>query len=134
MYPRETWQKLLRKANELDINKGGYCDTRSGVINFWCGPDNKPDEWIWEIEKHQLDYPREYVGAVTPAWDDESDLIVAFSISSTNYAMKQAEELSYRREKLYENRAEDLAWVKAEFEKLWQATLKTMPKPKITAP
>lgn len=130
---RETWQKLLRKANELDLNKGGYCDARSGVINFWCGPDNKPDDWTWEIEKHQLEYPREYVGDVTPVWDEEGN-IVAFSITSTNYAMKRAEGLDYRQKELYENRKEDLTWVKAEFYNLWQATFPTLPKPKTTTP
>ena len=48
--------------------------------------------------------------------------------------MKQTEGLNYRQKQLYENRAEDLAWVKAEFEKLWQATFPTLPKPKTTAP
>lgn len=129
---RETWRNLLRKANELDINKGGYCDARSGVINFWCGPENKPDGFLWDIEKHQLDYPREYVGDVTPVWSDESDLIVAFSIKSQNYAIKHAQELDYRQKEPYENRKEDLTWVKAEFVKLWQATFPTLPKPKIT--
>jgi hypothetical protein len=99
MHPKETWQQLLRKANELDINKGGYCDARSGVINFWCGPENKPKDWMWNIEKHQLNYPREYIGDATPVWDEEGNL-VAFSITSTNYTMKEAERLDYLKNQL----------------------------------
>ena len=134
MYPRETWRRLLCKANDLDINKGGYCDARLGVINFWCGPENKPSDWSWEIEKHQLNYPREYIGCVTPVWDAEGDLIFAFSIKSTNYAIKYAQESDYLKKEPYENRPKDLTWVKAEFDKLWQATFPTLPKPKTTTP
>jgi len=134
MYPRETWRKLLRKANDLDLNNGGYCDARSGAINFWCGPENKPEGWTGEIEKPQLLYPRDYVGSVTPVWDEEGNLISAFSLKSQNLAIKYAPELDYRQKELYENRAEDLTWVNAEFHKLWQATFPTLPKPKIKIP
>ena len=48
--------------------------------------------------------------------------------------MKYAQKLDYRQKEVYENRKEDLTWVKAEFEKLWHATFPTLPKPKITEP
>jgi hypothetical protein len=38
----QEWRELLRKAQEFDINAGGYADPRGGCINFWVGPDNKP--------------------------------------------------------------------------------------------
>jgi len=40
---RSEWFALRQYAFELDLNKGAYCDARLGAVNFWCGPDNKPD-------------------------------------------------------------------------------------------
>src|SRR5260370_3404340 len=61
---RAEWLELRKYAHELDIDKGSYYDARIGVVNFWCGPDNKPLDWPdVEINKGTLKFPRDYVGA-----------------------------------------------------------------------
>jgi len=65
--PAWRWRQLLSLAREHDINCGGYCDGRSGCINFWCGPDDQPDDPDWKrvnIRKGALNFPRSYVGGV----------------------------------------------------------------------
>ena len=61
---RTEWLELRRYAQELSIDQGSYYDARIGVVNFWCGPDNKPLDWPHvEINKGTLRFPRDYVGA-----------------------------------------------------------------------
>ena len=61
-------QNMKRIAHQFDINAGGYCDTRMGTINFWCGPDDKPEGWEADITEGALDFPRAYVGCVN--WEN----------------------------------------------------------------
>jgi hypothetical protein len=55
-------------GKELDINNGGYFDTRMGAINIWCGPDDKPESWEAEILPADLNYPRCIVGSLEWEW------------------------------------------------------------------
>jgi len=64
------FQAVMNEARRRDLNRDGVCDARSGVVNFWCTPDDKPDGWDAEITQGALDFPREYVGGVYFEWDD----------------------------------------------------------------
>lgn len=60
-----TWQKMLRWAHALDLNKNGLYDARGGAINVWASPQDKPPGWEKvEITQGALDYPRELVGTI----------------------------------------------------------------------
>lgn len=76
-------RKLLEFGREDDINRGGYCDARSGVVNFWCGPENKPICW-GEPTQGALDYPRDYVGGLYWTLDDTN---TGLCIDLTPYAL-----------------------------------------------
>jgi len=55
---------MLDKAIELDINRGGLWDARSGAINLWCSPTDKPRGWEnVKIDKCALNYPRSFVAS-----------------------------------------------------------------------
>lgn len=62
---------LVGLGNERDVNKGGYCDARSGCVNFWCGPEDKPRLWTEEITQGDLEYPRTYVGGLYWNWSED---------------------------------------------------------------
>jgi hypothetical protein len=53
-------------------------DARSGCINLWCSPDDKPACWKRPITRGGLSHPREYVGALGWDWrdDDQAELYV----------------------------------------------------------
>lgn len=62
--PALVWERMKRKGIELDLNKGGLWDTRSGCINLWASPEDHPDDPDWhrvEIRRRALEYPRSYV-------------------------------------------------------------------------
>lgn len=59
--------KILAVGREFDVDKGGYYDARSGAVNFWCGPEDKPSCWDQEIIQGALNYPRDYVSGLY--WD-----------------------------------------------------------------
>src|SRR5262249_62215855 len=42
---REFVQRLLATGRAFDLETGGLSDARSGVINVWCSPDDKPACW-----------------------------------------------------------------------------------------
>ena len=60
----EIIRNMHRVAKEFDLNRGGYCDNRLGCINFWCGPDDKPEGWDIKVEQGCLDFPRACVGTL----------------------------------------------------------------------
>lgn len=68
---RRTARRMMEIGRERDINRGGYCDARSGCINFWCGPDDRPDCWPAAITQGGLNHPRDYVGAVYFEWEGD---------------------------------------------------------------
>ena len=88
---RDVWYKMLKIAHELDLNKGGICDARSGAINLWVSPEDKPSDYIWEITKGALNYPREYLAGLYGQFVDENTVELYLEI--TNYArMDEARE------------------------------------------
>lgn len=68
---RRTVRRMLEIGHQRDINRGGYCDARSGCVNFWCGPDDRPEGWPADIDGGALNYPRDYVGGVYFEWVGE---------------------------------------------------------------
>lgn len=65
-------RKMQRVGKDFDVNKGGYCDARMGCINFWCGPDDKPEGWEQQIAQGALEYPRAVVGTLYWKWNDDA--------------------------------------------------------------
>jgi hypothetical protein len=66
-------RKILAVGHEFDINKGGYYDARSGCVNFWAGPEDKPTCWDKKILQGALDYPRDYVGGLYWEYNEEKN-------------------------------------------------------------
>ncbi|HKB36504.1 MAG TPA: hypothetical protein VKD72_08630 [Gemmataceae bacterium] len=67
---RDFLLRLLATGHAFDLERGGHYDARSGVINIWCSPDDKPACWGVEITRGGLPHPREYVGALGWEWND----------------------------------------------------------------
>jgi len=83
--PLSTFQLLLDAGRKHDINDGGLWDARSGVVNFWCSPEDKPEFWR-EPTQGTLNHPRDYVGGVY--YDHDEGQIF---ISVTPYTMLDAQ-------------------------------------------
>src|SRR5581483_3521744 len=75
---KDTIYKMLAVGSEFDVNKNGLFDARSGCVNVWCSPDDKPDCWDIPITKGGLHYPREYVGGIHWEWDEKTDKFSIF--------------------------------------------------------
>jgi hypothetical protein len=104
---REFVQRLLATGRAFDLEKGGLYDARSGVVNVWASPDDKPTCWSQPIRRGGLSYPREYVGALAWDWldDDRAELYVEVA----PYALFERR----RREPLPEPAWQEvLAWVR----------------------
>jgi hypothetical protein len=67
------WRAVLRVGHDVDINKGGLWDARSGCVNIWAAPDDKPEGWPANVEITQggLDYPRSFVADVSMQWPED---------------------------------------------------------------
>ena len=119
---------IQAEGNRRDLNRNGYYDVRSGAINIWCGPDDKPACWPEEISQGCLDYPREVVGTVYWNWDDQGRLVQPFieadpiqlrrnlSPRTDGYAAELPEEVL----------RECLEWCKRKWEELKAAALGTL--------
>jgi hypothetical protein len=66
----------IETARDLDLNKGGLWDGRSGAINLWASPEDRPTGWPEEVEIRQmaLAYPRAYVATFDMQWPSDSNL------------------------------------------------------------
>jgi hypothetical protein len=117
---RQEWFWLLKKAHDFDLDAGGYADPRSGCINFWVGPDNKPPGYDHPITAGTLDYPREYLGEVFPQWDEQAEHIIGWEISTTDYEGREKARGHYT---VFQNLPEHVKWVKREFSQLHQIIL-----------
>lgn len=83
-------RKMQRVGKDFDINKGGYCDSRMGCINFRCGPDDKPEGWEPTIIPAALNYPRAVVG--TLYWefhDDAGPFPPTLSVEASPYELDE---------------------------------------------
>lgn len=75
--------RLLQTGQRHDINRGGLYDARSGCVNIWCSPQDKPSCWDVEIDAGALNYPRSYVGALY--WEWEEDELATLRVEVTPY-------------------------------------------------
>ncbi len=75
---RSLLRQFLATGRAWDLERGGLYDARSGVVNIWCGPHDKPACWNQPISQGGLSYPREYVGGLYWEWhdDDQAELFV----------------------------------------------------------
>src|ERR1051326_6955853 len=76
-------QCVLQAGQRHDINHGGLYDARSGAVNIWCSPEDKPGCWDVSVDAGDLDYPRSYVGALDWEWT-EADVAEVF-VEATPY-------------------------------------------------
>lgn len=81
---REIWQKMVKLALDMDIDKGGLYDVRSGVINIWCSRDDHPKDWCFPIRKGALKYPREFLASIYACYLEDGR--VELHVGITNYA------------------------------------------------
>jgi hypothetical protein len=78
---RRAWDRMLRLSGELDLNKGGYYDGRSGCINLWCGPEDKPESWKdIDITKGALNFPRSYIGCIDAEFINDDTIEIQVSV------------------------------------------------------
>jgi len=68
---REFVQRLIAVGHEFDVNKNGSYDSRSGAVNIWASPTDKPTCWTQYIMRGALNYPRSYCGTLSWDWDNE---------------------------------------------------------------
>lgn len=85
---RATVHKILSTGRAFDISSGGMYDARSGVVNFWCSPEDKPTCWDKEILPGDLGHPRDYVGGLY--WDWLDDDRVKLRLDATPYQLLDA--------------------------------------------
>jgi hypothetical protein len=104
---REFLRRLLATGRAFDLERGGIYDSRSGVVNVWASPDEKPACWNRTISQGGLRYPREYVGAL--GWEWRDDHRAELYVEAAPYAL-----LEHRRpEPLPEQSWQELlAWVR----------------------
>ncbi len=88
-------QRLLDIGHKLDINKGGIFDSRSGVVNIWASPTEKPSCWNEEIIQGCLDFPRDYVGGLY--WEFQDENKYKLYIDASPYALLNGPDRSENR-------------------------------------
>lgn len=84
---RDTIQKLLAVGHQFDLNKNGLYDARSGVVNVWASPEDKPTCWTPEITQGTLNFPRDYVGGLY--WDWLDDHSATLYLDATPYGLTE---------------------------------------------
>jgi len=83
---RSVWVKMLRIASDLDLDKGGIYDARSGCINIWVSPEDKPEDYNFEINRGRLKYPRNYLATIYANYVNDNKVELYLTI--TNYARR----------------------------------------------
>jgi hypothetical protein len=78
-------RQFLATGRAWDLERGGLYDARSGVVNIWCSPDDKPACWDAKITLGGLRYPREYVGGL--GWEWQGDDQAALYVEAAPYAL-----------------------------------------------
>lgn len=127
--PREDWIAARRAAEELDLDRGGYCDARRpDRIHFWAGPDNKPEGFEYALLIGLFPEPRAYLGVA------RAELIhielVQVTLEVCNEAAREAavaaaeaagqppEEVQEAGRRALAGSAADLEWLQREFLRL----------------
>jgi hypothetical protein len=112
--------KLLQVGNEFDLQKDGLYDARSGIVNIWASPDDKPACWYGEITQGGLNYPRDYVGAL--GWDYIDDNEYELYIEASPFSLFERNGRTVRKELTEEEWSEIFRWVKEKAEMLIRLT------------
>jgi len=81
---RIVWQKMLEIAHDFDLDKGGVYDARSGVINLWVAPEDKPSDYTFKITKGALRYPRNFLASIYGEFTEDGTVELYMAIH--NYA------------------------------------------------
>ena len=76
----EDIRKMLRVGRNFDLETGGCCDARMGCINFWAGPDDKPEGYDAEITQGALSYPKAVVGSLMWTAPEEGHEIEGYQL------------------------------------------------------
>jgi hypothetical protein len=137
--PRE-WRAVLRAARELDLNHGGYWDGRSGAVNAWCGPDDKPAGWPAEVEitRGALAHPRSFVASCWLQWPDDgpvdwdTDQALPVVAHITVYDVRDWQQRRRRTDpdQRVTGRARgDVAWLKRHWRELLALARSRLPRP-----
>jgi hypothetical protein len=104
---RNLLRQLLASGRAWDLEQGGLYDARSGVVNIWCSPTDKPACWNTPISRGGLRYPREYVGGLY--WDWQDDDHAEMYVEAAPYGLLEQR----RRKPLSEQEWQDiLAWLR----------------------
>jgi hypothetical protein len=82
---RNAVRQLVHTAQQHDIETGGLYDARSGCINVWCSPEDKPNCWDIAVEAGGLDFPRSYVGSLEWEWNENAEDNAALYVEATPY-------------------------------------------------
>lgn len=85
---RDLVHKILAVGHEFDVNRNGLYDARSGCVNVWCSPTDKPECWDIPVSQGCLKFPREYVGGIYWEWNEPSDKFSIY-IETTPYDLER---------------------------------------------
>lgn len=116
-------RELLRRGHERDVNKGGLCDSRSGCVNFWCSPEDKPDCWATEIIQGSLAYPRAYVGGLYWNWREDDTVTFYVDVSPFDLLRDGAGRTRQLSDETWES---VLAWIEAKAMELINETQRSL--------
>jgi hypothetical protein len=137
--PRE-WRAVLQVAHELDLNQGGYWDGRSGAVNAWCGPDDKPAGWPAEVEitRGALAHPRSFVAACWLEWPEDgaarwdSDQALPIVADITVYDVRDWQQRRRRTnpdQRVTGRVRGDVAWLERHWRELLALARSRLPRP-----
>jgi len=129
---RKMWALMLQAGHVLDIEKGGLFDSRSGAVNVWASPDDKPDGWdIVTITRGALSFPRSFVGSVYTEYDENELQDMHFSLvdlDPENVVFLVVDATPYDRWEItgknrpdeQEQLNKEMEWVKTRIDKLFE--------------
>ena len=116
------WRLTVERGGELDVDKGGYCDAKQAAIQFWCGPDDRPQGWRGvPINKCALNHPRALVGAVYTQFNEEGIVTLhwlLYPYEKAAYLEGSESSFDLRHPVERYGTEDDLAWCRAKFAKL----------------
>jgi hypothetical protein len=78
---RKLCVKVLAVGREFDVNKAGLYDARSGCVNIWASPEDKPSGWNTVITRGGLKHPRALVGSLGWEWTGDDAVQFVYDVS-----------------------------------------------------
>jgi hypothetical protein len=95
----EEWREILTAAAELDLVRGGYFRLRPDAIQFFCSPENAPEDWTRGYPEGSPELPRAAVGQAEVVRNEgenaygDADVTVRLIVS--NWAAMRAVKRAY---------------------------------------